>query len=238
MDRASYLMLDQIKDIKTTGPPLRWSSMPPIPGLDRRLQYLPDFLSADQVNTFTAIAQQVRGVIGPLTQDQTVGQLSRIEGSYKYIAHTPGRYDVWNIAVLQAAELPVVEAVPPYCQKQSVGFLFVDPHTHSHGKWHQDAVPLFGTGAGAGIEHEWANERLPPFYYTLLIALTDQTVDKAPTHFLGEDGHTVYWMPLKRGDAVLFDGTVWHRGSANTTSEARDVLYVIYAPAWYAEEKL
>lgn len=191
-------------------------------------------MSAEQVNTFTAIAQQVQAVLAPLTQDQTVGQLARKEGSYKYIAHTPGRYDVWNIAALQSKQLPVVDLVPPYCQKQSVGYLLVDPHTPSHGKWHQDAVPLFGTG----IEHEWTNERLPPFYYTLLIAMTDQTVDNAPTHFLGEDGNTVYWVHLKRGDAVLFDGTVWHRGSANTTSEARDVLYVIYAPAWYAEEKL
>ena len=197
------------------------------------LQIIRGFLDDAEVASYEGVVLQVRN---DLKLDQLsaasakVGQLPA-PLNYKYIMHHKGRYDVWNIQSLTALSLkrpPQIESAS--CLLQSLGFLLVDPFVTNDGKWHQDAVELFPSS------YHLTNTNLPPFYYTVLIALTEQRVDNAPTHFHVEDRS--YWVPLQRGDALIFPGTVWHRGSANHTSEPRDMLYATYTPAWYNEEKL
>ena len=97
----------------------------------------------------------------------------------------------------------------------------------TNGLYHRDTVELFDSVS---------NSELPPFYYNMLISLTDQTIDNAPTQFVIDD--TIYWVPLKRGDALIFNGEIIHRGTANITNSHRDMIYAIFTAPWYDEEKL
>jgi len=244
MDKNSYLMLDQdgndnIKmDISSSN----------------ELVILPKFFSLDDVylEEVDRKCADIRSHLLPLlaTKEQEVGE--NMEFGYKYIAHQVGRYDVWFfykydfLKVLNDKQIHL----PAYCRQQSVGLLLLEPRTMTDGKWHQDAVPLFPTPI-----------KVPPYYYTLLIALDDLTPENGATQFylpkltvadgerpiqlvkatINHDNFCnddVYWLPLKRGDAVLFAGSVWHRGVADLTDEKRDLLYVVFAPKWYNEEKM
>ena len=227
MNEASYLMLNE-KEVVFD------QCVEPLGDFHSHtdLQIIRGFLDETEVAAYETIAQQVRREMKLDQLSANVGHLP-LPLDYKYIMHHKGRYDVWNIQPLTALSLkrpPQIESAS--CLLQSLGFLFVDPFVIDDGKWHQDAVELFPS-----FNH-LANTNLPPFYYTVLVALTEQKVENAPTHFHFENENRNYWVPLQRGDALIFPGTVWHRGSANHTSNSRDMLYATYTPAWYNEEKL
>ena len=148
----------------------------------------------------------------------------------KYIGHTKGRYDVWNIADAQAqaearADARIKRLVGNDLVRKSIGCLFLNKHTLTDGKWHKDTIDLFPTGT-------LANKDLPPFYWNLLIALTDQTLENGPTQFYvqgnedEDENACIYWVPLKRGDAILFNGELTHRGTRNVTA----ISFISFTP--------
>lgn len=207
---------------------------------------LPQFFSEAELLPFESCIQKIR--LQPFLSypAPNVGTFFFGENTYKYISHASGRYDVWQIGE------PRQMKVPPQIQSfgvtcQSVGALLLDAHTATHGKWHKDAVDLFKDGP--------SNAELPPFYFNVLIALHEQKEENGPTQFYWNDDApgndapgnnapgndapgNAFWVPLKRGDAILFDGNVKHRGTANRTGQHRDLLYATYTPPWYNEEKL
>jgi hypothetical protein len=161
------------------------------------------------------------------------------DAEWNLIAHSAGRYDAWPRAELARCvdAVSVVRAhredlrrgapaaLPARLRLKTVGVLLLDGNTASPGRWHTDAVRLFpGT----------ANECLPRFYANVLIALGDVCAENGATQFLLPCGR-VCAVTLARGDAVLIDGTVVHRGAANVTDQPRDLVYATFAPSWYNE---
>lgn len=199
---------------------------------------LPQFFSEAEILPFESCIQKIR--LQPFLSypAPNVGLFTLEENTYKYISHASGRYDVWQIGEPRQMKVPTqIQSFGVTCQ--SVGALLLGANTATHGKWHKDAVDLFKNGP--------SNEELPPFYFNVLIALHEQKEENGPTQFywnnapgpsLGSGPGYAFWVPLKRGDAILFDGNVKHRGTANRTGQHRDLLYATYSPNWYNEEKL
>ena len=182
-----------------------------------------DFLSESELEPFEKKINNIRSHIKlNKLEEQTVGTFNTHLDTYKYISHQKGRYDIWNIA----STIKVPTFLENFTRK-SIGVLLVDSNTVTNGLYHRDTVELFDSVS---------NSELPPFYYNMLISLTDQTIDNAPTQFVIDD--TIYWVPLKRGDALIFNGEIIHRGTANITNSHRDMIYAIFTAPWYDEEKL
>jgi ectoine hydroxylase-related dioxygenase (phytanoyl-CoA dioxygenase family) len=103
--------------------------------------------------------------------------------------------------------------------------------------FHQDGIPLFPMG----------NEQLPPYALNVFVPLQDTTVELGPTEFQLLSHHmpatttivdeSTLVLPLpQRGDMLLYDYRVCHRGTANlTTNTLRSVLYLMYARPWFKE---
>jgi len=188
------------------------------------LLILPNYLSDKELQPYEETIAQLR----TQTFSDGVGQFCLGARNYKYIAHAPGRYDIWDIGT----PIKMPEVIAPYkVSCKSVGALLLNAQTLTDGKWHKDAVELFDGNPN--------NKSLPPFYFNLLIALEEQTATNGPTQFWDErTPDTAYWVPLRRGDAVLFDGNLLHRGTANNTLFARDLIYATFTTDWYNEEQL
>lgn len=157
------------------------------------------------------------------------------DSDWNVIAHAAGRYDVWPrtqmarslgaVGAVGAHRDDVARHIPARLRLKTVGALLLDGETETPGRWHTDAVRLFA---------ERANESLPRFYANLLIALDDVRVENGATQFLVSQGR-VCAAVLGRGDAVLIDGAVVHRGAPNATGKPRDMVYATFAPSWYNE---
>jgi Phytanoyl-CoA dioxygenase (PhyH) len=107
--------------------------------------------------------------------------------------------------------------------------------------FHQDGIPLFPTGS----------ELLPPYAINVLIPLQDTTVELGPTEFMLQShrrsesfssssatSSSSVISPLpQRGDMLLYDYRVCHRGTSNLTNDntLRSVLYLLYARPWFKE---
>jgi hypothetical protein len=191
------------------------------------LIHLPNYLSESELETLEQSINNIRKNINlSMFNEQSVGHFSIDSKDYKYICHQKGRYDIWNIA----NEIKIPEILKKFTRK-SIGGLLVDANTLTDGVYHKDTVELFDS---------ISNADLPPFYYNMLISLSEQTIDNAPTQFIidDEENNNLYWVPMKRGDAIIFNGNLIHRGSANSTNTNRDMIYAIFTTAWYDEEKL
>ena len=189
------------------------------------ITYLPNFLTEAELLPFEKIIKEIRKNINLSTlQNQSVGKIALNDEDYKYICHHTGRYDIWNIAT--TIKKPQIKLLENFKQK-SIGCLLLDANTLTDGKYHKDTVKLFG---------EMPNSFLPPFYYNMLVATCDQTELNGPTTFLLDD--ELWWVKLKRGDALIFDGEIIHRGIKNITNANRDMIYAIFTKPWYDEEKL
>ena len=187
------------------------------------LFWIPNFLSEYEIKPFEEKINNIRAHLNlNKLEEQTVGSFTMNLDTYKYIAHQKGRYDIWNIA----STIKVPSFLEKFTRK-SIGVLLVDSNTFTNGIYHRDTIELFDSVP---------NCKLPPFYYNMLISLTDQTIDNAPTQFIMDDA--IYWVPLKRGDAIVFNGELIHRGTANITTSHRDMIYAIFTTYWYDEEKL
>lgn len=194
------------------------------------LIHLPNYLSELELYPLEQSINNIRKNINlSMFNEQSVGHFTIDSIPYKYICHQKGRYDIWNIA----NDIKIPELLQKFTRK-SIGGLLVDANTLTDGVYHKDTVELFES-----ISDSICNADLPPFYYNMLIALSEQTIDNAPTQFIIDDEKDkLYWVPMKRGDAIIFNGNLIHRGSANNTNTNRDMIYAIFTTSWYDEEKL
>jgi hypothetical protein len=190
---------------------------------NRDMTYIPNFLTEDEVIILEVKIKDLRNsdILSGI-KPQSVGTFILNAEEYKYICHHAGRYDIWNIA----REIKTPDLLKDFTQK-SIGCLLLDANTLIDGKYHKDTVELF---------EEIPNSQLPPFYYNMLIATCDQSIFNGPTTFYMNN--KLYWVKLKRGDALIFNGEIIHRGNKNITDMNRDMIYAIYTKKWYDEEIL
>ena len=110
------------------------------------------------------------------------------------------------------------------------------PSQHFH-RDHPDPLPLIGPGVVA-----------PPFAVTVAIPLVDLTPATGTTELypgshaagLSADGKPRQTFEperpyLNRGGCILMDYRLWHRGLANSSQQARPVLYIVYARHWFTD---
>jgi len=116
-----------------------------------------------------------------------------------------------------------------------------DKTESDYGPWHRDTYSLFGS--------EEQDQSLPPFYLTLIVPLQGVTGDLGPTEFVlgshrstwseafqgGKLGLEHVLATSERGDCVLFDGRMIHRGTPCRSSQPRRALYVVFHKKWYSD---
>lgn len=187
------------------------------------LIHIPQFLTEPELEKYDLkIATIRRGINLSMLEAQSVGKLALVNKTYKYICHEKGRYDIWPIA----EQIKTPDFLKNFTQK-TIGCLFLDEQTITEGKFHKDTVDLFP---------DLPNSVLPPFYYNMLVATCDQEIENGPTVFYLNN--SLWWVKLKRGDALVFNGEIIHRGTPNLTNKHRDMIYSIYTKQWYNEEIL
>ena len=107
------------------------------------------------------------------------------------------------------------------------------------GPWHRDTYSLFGC--------EEMDHSLPPFYLTMIVPLQEVTEDMGPTEFV-VGSHREGWVTAlqtgglehvlatsKRGDCLLFDGRMIHRGTPCKSSSPRRAVYTVFHKKWYSD---
>ena len=104
--------------------------------------------------------------------------------------------------------------------------------------WHRDVDPLF---------HNDANRAklvtlMDDFYVTVLIPLVALSEANGTPEFMlrthradatAYETATRARFDVARGDAVVFNGKINHRGRGNPSPHARPVLYIVYHKPWY-----
>jgi hypothetical protein len=124
--------------------------------------------------------------------------------------------------------------------KWRIGALPSEAHEegkNGDGKWHRDTISLFS---------EAIDITLPPHYITVIVPLDPVKREDGPTEFLLGSHHkkwqeartscesVVYELDV--GDIVVFDGRICHRGTTNTSSATRTVMYFVFHKDWYNED--
>ena len=86
---------------------------------------------------------------------------------------------------------------------------------------------------------------LDDFYFTVLMPCTvDVTLENGPTEFYSgshrqpsdnfdENSRELVCAPV--GSALVFNGKLFHRGSANRSNEDRPVIYQVWHKMWYSD---
>ena len=106
------------------------------------------------------------------------------------------------------------------------------------GPWHRDTYSLFGS--------EKKDQDLLPCYLTLIVPLQEVTKDLGPTEFVvgshsslwakalqeGKEGLEHVLATSKRGDCVLFDGRMIHRGTPCRSALPRRAVYTVFHKKW------
>jgi ectoine hydroxylase-related dioxygenase (phytanoyl-CoA dioxygenase family) len=115
--------------------------------------------------------------------------------------------------------------------------------------WHQDGLMLFSQDELPEDVH------LPAYALNVFIPLADVTEDMGPTefsvgshrakegekamqHILNQQEYkaNIIGPTLKRGDALIYDYRICHRGTQNlSTDKTRPMLYLMYARPWFRE---
>lgn len=112
--------------------------------------------------------------------------------------------------------------------------------------WHVDDCNMLDFPLPAGVARHDARIRMPVFWLSVQIPLTDvESPDDGPTevvrgsHYSGRlpdtqnnlrfDGREAEPMLCKAGDAYLFNHQIWHRGMPNNSQRTRYLLQLQYA---------
>ena len=114
-------------------------------------------------------------------------------------------------------------------------------------KWHADITPT------NQIFQQINKIAMPPDGIVMIIALNDITLDLGPTEFLPgshfwntsrnnyvnlDNKDIIGYLPttvkkhccplLSKGDIILFDIRLYHRGGVNKTDTNRDIMYILF----------
>ena len=86
---------------------------------------------------------------------------------------------------------------------------------------------------------------MSPFYFTILIPLVNlNKLNGTPEFIIGshkktykeskKDIHEQFNVNI--GDAIIFDGRIFHRGRANNSDNSRPIIYIVIHRNWYTEK--
>jgi hypothetical protein len=165
---------------------------------------------------------------------------------YEIDAH---RFDLWDIAFLTQSipteidDLVLKHIGPLSCTlvRKSCGILPLLKEESCPGKWHRDTIPLFDQFTSDPVESEYHTLMLPDFYYTVFIPLdvTNKSTEfvLSSHHTRASELHQFNYVTIEhdKTQMLIMNGKLVHRGGMQ--NENRMLLYMIYCPVWYAEEK-
>lgn len=108
---------------------------------------------------------------------------------------------------------------------------------------HRDIYPFLNISEGNDLDSFEIN--LPPYYFTVFIPLVDITRENGPTEFVkgshkikkvDETQVEIYAPLLSKGDILIFDGRVIHRGTPNFTQQEKLIAYITFVANWYHDQ--
>ena len=157
-----------------------------------------------------------------------------------------GKYDVssnqTNFKINKKLENIINKFMKKY--KQTFGFLTSNLKSDK-GIWHRDTINLDGDADSEG-NYDDSNmvHNMNPFYFTILMPLVPLTKDNGATEFILGSHKLTYQESInkervqfetKLGDAIIFDGRIFHRSRENNSDHNRPVLYIVVHRDWYTE---
>lgn len=195
----------------------------------------------DAVSDWKRRARTVMDAIRPHLHETRVHHFDNYQGHA--IVHSPERVDVWPMNRLIPIDDPplvvdiIQSAAAVHVVKKSVGLLPIEPNCRTFGKWHRDTSPLF----------HWPDEckQIPDYYFTSFLALDDCGDGNGATEFVvgshrmslqEAESAPIARGYARRGDVVIMNGKLIHRGTPNLSPHARDVMYTIWCAPWFDEE--
>ena len=113
-----------------------------------------------------------------------------------------------------------------------MGVMVARNSTADDQQWHGDG------------DHLFKHAHSPPHCINVFVPLVDLVPSNGPTHFcpgthrLGSFNKDTNRWPLcaSKGDAILFDYRVKHKGGANSTEIDRPILYLCYSRPWFRDQ--
>lgn len=109
-----------------------------------------------------------------------------------------------------------------------------------HQYWHRDATSLFNDDKDSSLLTN--NTYVEDYYFTVLFPLVDLNDKNGSTEFmLGSHmlsreelkDYPTTAFDVKKGDAIIFNGKINHRGRGNQSKQERPVIYNVYYKPWY-----
>lgn len=117
------------------------------------------------------------------------------------------------------------------------GYLLSEPMS-SNQYFHRDTNTLSNRGTNGSVLIG-----VDDFYFTVLVPLDDVTEENGPTEFMvGShrstspfDGCLIERVKPMKGDALIFNGKINHRGTGNRSKADKAVSYTVIHKLWYHE---
>ena len=111
------------------------------------------------------------------------------------------------------------------------------------GDWHRDTVNIDGDSNNDGSYNDYNMvHNMNPFYFTILIPLVPLNKKNGSTEFI-KGSHKLSFDEINNkehlqfdtnlGDAIVFDGRIFHRGKKNMSYKPRPMIYIIVYRSWY-----
>jgi len=106
--------------------------------------------------------------------------------------------------------------------------------------WHEDVDPI--------MKHTQVGERLhaPPQGVVVVVPIVDMDATNGPTEFATgthvnipkteEYAAPSFPIPARKGDCVIFDLRIRHRGTPNKSDRIRPIIYMSYVHGWFRDE--
>ena len=170
--------------------------------------------------------------------------------NYEILEIVKGRYDICKLNSKKNLNTYVEEILDNFIskeeRKQKWGLLTSSVKSDD-GPWHRDTVNICGEANEYGEYDDSAMVHgFNPFYFTILIPLVPLTYENGTPEFI-KGTHKMTYSEIKDkkfesirfetklGDAIIFDGRIFHRGRKNISNMERPVLYNVIHRDWYVE---
>ena len=161
-----------------------------------------------------------------------------------------GRFDIsFNYSELKTH--PIIEAIVNQTLKKQYSSqwgLLTSKMGSDNGPWHRDVINIDGDSDENGNYNDWNMvHNMSPFYYTILIPLVPLNKENGTPEFI-KGSHKLTYSEIEDcekvrfdttiGDAIIFDGRIFHRGCKNLSQNDRPVMYNMIHRDWYTETGL
>ena len=173
-----------------------------------------------------------------------------INSEIEAIEITKGRYDIYYKNCYMNLHTKVFEIMNhfmnPENRNHKWGYLTSSMQS-DNGHWHRDTVNICGDADENGMYDDSAMvHNFNPFYFTVLIPLVPLTLENGTPEFI-KGSHKMTYQEIQEknnkhlrfeteiGDAIIFDGRIFHRGCENKSNLDRPVLYNMIQRDWYHE---